>query len=610
MKEKYINDCIIGNTSILVSISKKGQILRYFAPTIDYMQHIDESLLGLIIDSKLYWLNNERFFQYEQNFELDANILFTKYISKNIIIEQRDFVDINNDVLVRTFKVLKNEKNSNLKLLVYNDKNGSLIRFISGQYNKDYDYLTQYIKDSYFTVFSDTVSVGYKVNGTINDAEKLLTNDLEYEGLSKSSYIVYPFEEHILDEEENKTEFKLTIYIGVRENDNLNKVMVQTIKQCNEELMYEDTKKYWLNVVKTANKYEFKNDKEKEIYIRSILLLPLYVDNHTGGCIASCEVDEGVKKCGRYAYCWPRDGMYFMNALKICGLGKIAQLYYSKFLPLTQSSNGMWEQRFYTDGSLAPCWGSQIDQTASAIIGLIEEHNISTNELKIIQEAAIENGIDYLVSSIDNEGLQIDTYDIWENYFGKDQYSLASIYCAFNKYVEGNFDVNKTTTIKELMNKIRQNIFNRFWDDEKQSYVKAKENRVICSSALALVYPFELCDPIDEKMLSTVNAIERHLKTNIGGIKRVEGDSYIGGNNSWVISTLWLSLYYIKKYNITNDINDNIKALEYFDWVTNHASTYEYLPEQVLEKNELWVNGLAWSHAMYLICVEELYGKK
>ncbi len=386
--------------------------------------------------------------------------------------------------------------------------------------------------------------------------------------------------------------------------------MVQTIKQCNEELMYEDTKKYWLNVVKTANKYEFKNDKEKEIYIRSILLLPLYVDNHTGGCIASCEVDEGVKKCGRYAYCWPRDGMYFMNALKICGLGKIAQLYYSKFLPLTQSSNGMWEQRFYTDGSLAPCWGSQIDQTASAIIGLIEEHNISTNELKIIQEAAIENGIDYLVSSIDNEGLQIDTYDIWENYFGKDQYSLASIYCAFNKYVEGNFDVNKTTTIKELMNKIRQNIFNRFWDDEKQSYVKAKENRVICSSALALVYPFELCDPIDEKMLSTVNAIERHLKTNIGGIKRVEGDSYIGGNNSWVISTLWLSLYYIKKYNITNDINDNIKALEYFDWVTNHASTYEYLPEQVLEKNELWVNGLAWSHAMYLICVEELYGKK
>ena len=32
--------------------------------------------------------------------------------------------------------------------------------------------------------------------------------------------------------------------------------------------------------------------------------------------------------------------------------------FYDYFLKVTQSSNGMWEQRFYTDGKLAPCWGA------------------------------------------------------------------------------------------------------------------------------------------------------------------------------------------------------------------------------------------------------------
>ena len=41
----------------------------------------------------------------------------------------------------------------------------------------------------------------------------------------------------------------------------------------------------------------------------------------------------------------------------------------------------MWEQRFYTDGNLAPCWGYQIDETASVIYGVYEHYKITKRKI-------------------------------------------------------------------------------------------------------------------------------------------------------------------------------------------------------------------------------------
>ena len=66
----------------------------------------------------------------------------------------------------------------------------------------------------------------------------------------------------------------------------------------------------------------------------------------------------------------------------------------------------------------------------------------------------------------------------------------------------------------------------------------------------------------------------------------------------------------IKKFKKTFDINDQNKAREYFDFATNHRSLHGFLAEQISKDDgsPLWVNGLAWSHAMYIICLEEFYG--
>ena len=107
-----------------------------------------------------------------------------------------------------------------------------------------------------------------------------------------------------------------------------------------------------------------------EIYKRSILLFPLLANQETGGIIASPEIDENFTKCGRYAYCWPRDAVFVTRALDILNMTKETEKFYKVFCKNTQSENGMWEQRFYTDGKLAPCWGYQIDEAASVIYGV------------------------------------------------------------------------------------------------------------------------------------------------------------------------------------------------------------------------------------------------
>ena len=94
--------------------------------------------------------------------------------------------------------------------------------------------------------------------------------------------------------------------------------------------------------------------KVRKIYSRSILLFPLLLNKKTGGISAALEVDEEKDKSGRYSYCWPRDAVFTAKALDILQMTKETEKFYEIFSINTQKQNGKWEQRFYTDGRLAP----------------------------------------------------------------------------------------------------------------------------------------------------------------------------------------------------------------------------------------------------------------
>lgn len=85
------------------------------------------------------------------------------------------------------------------------------------------------------------------------------------------------------------------------------------------------------------------------------------------------------------------------------GMYKDADNFYNIFLRKTQSQNGMWEQRFYTDGRLAPCWGYQIDETGSVVAGLyqhfkIKEFRLKERDINLLKDnlTMCENAIEFL----------------------------------------------------------------------------------------------------------------------------------------------------------------------------------------------------------------------
>ena len=119
-------------------------------------------------------------------------------------------------------------------------------------------------------------------------------------------------------------------------------------------------------------------------------------------------------------------------------MNKEADKFYSEFCRITQSKNGMWEQRFYTDGRLALCWGYQVDETASVVYGVYNHYEYTKNEEFLKEnlhmcELAITFLKKYVYDVLENTGKYAVSYDIWEeNDRGIHMYSLASIFSAFD----------------------------------------------------------------------------------------------------------------------------------------------------------------------------------
>jgi len=94
---------------------------------------------------------------------------------------------------------------------------------------------------------------------------------------------------------------------------------------------------------------------------------------------------------------------------------------------------------------------------------------------------------------------------------------------------------------------------------------------------------------------ATVSALERSLVLPGGGALRHEDDDYAGGGNPWLISTLWLGLYY-------RQVGDEAGWHRCVECVLARQTPLGLLSEQVTpEGRPAWVVPLAWSHAMLLL---------
>lgn len=629
--EKYLNEAIIGNKNILATFSGKGEMLRLSYPNRDNRQYINYFHTGVKInDSAIIYLHDDINNTYLQYYDTDTNILNTEITNTyfNLKILQTDFAPIRENILIKKYTFI-NESNIELDInfLIHSELLSDKNNFVSGM--KIDTGMIQYAHDFSVATFAKSNKLlNYQINNSKNTINSGIIGGKDYIGMANDSSISYDI--GIIQPMEKK-EIEICIFIDEGKRPmQTTEDEIERLRKIDLNKEYLNTKSYWRKYVKEHNGLDLKEpensyeEKIQNIYTRSILLFPLLINQSTGGIIASPEVDEDFTLCGRYAYCWPRDAVFITKALDILKMTKETEKFYCNFCRMTQSKNGMWEQRFYTDGKLAPSWGYQVDETASVVFGVYSHYEYTKNEefLKVnlhMCEKAIDFLKRYVRDLFEETGTFNISYDLWEeNDKGIHLYSLCAIFAAFNSILKiykvlgknvSDFENNRlkeekinknTQEISELQVKIKKYIDEKLYDANKKSYVRNTEDRRMDISLLGAVYPFEVFSPKEKKVLNTIENINLTIRTYTGGYQRYEYDGYRNGA-PWVIANLWMTLYYLEN-------GEKKNAKECFDFVLKTAGKHSLLGEQIdnttLKPN--WVLGLGWSHAMFIIVLEKM----
>lgn len=612
--KSYYNDAIIGNSNMVVSFSKKGELLRLNYPSIDYKQFVDFFYTGIKVNSSnIIYLHDDINNKYNQYYTENTNILNTEIENTyfNLQIKQTDFVSVNKNLLVKKYE-FKNNHNIDLTVnfLAYSKLLSNENNMVSSKIEDNV--MSQYTHDYTMRIFSNKEILSYQLNDVDQNIQKGVVEDKDYIGMSAGSCVSYDLKTIKPGE---KVEFSLFIYIQKNEEDAKDSELIK-LKKINVKSEYQSTKKYWEKYVQEHNRSFNKKTKNieqiKKIYTRTILLFPLLLNKKTGGISAALEIDENMTKCGRYSYCWPRDAVFMTKAIDLLKMEKEAERFYKVFCKKTQSENGMWEQRFYTDGRLAPCWGYQIDETASVVFGVYEHYKYSKN-ISFLKSSLkmCEKAVNYLQNYIDdiftNKQIQA-SYDLWEMNEGIHLYSLSSIYAAFEsmkniyKEIKKSYKVEIAEKINDLetyKKKVKKYIDLNLYTD--RALTRNTKDKLVDISTVGTVVPFKVFKPKEKIVENMIEKINMSLRTYTGGYLRFESDHYIGGQNPWVISNLWMAMYYIAAGKRKN-------AEECFEFVLNTANEHGFLAEQVDNDTmePIWVMGLGWTHAMFIIAVNEL----
>ena len=630
--EKYINEAIIGNNNILATYTGKGELQRLYYTDRSFRQYIDFSHVGVKInDSGIIYLHNDINNTYKQYYDINTNILNTEITNTyfELKILQTDFIPIKENVLIRRYTLInENRLDLDVKFLIHqgilSDKNN----FVSCKVIDNG--MMQYAHDYMISTFSrEKTLLSHQINGTENNISSGEIWDKDYIGMSPESSVSYDIG-IIKSGEKKQIDILMVLQPQPKDMKNL-EAEIDRLGKIDINSEYNKTKNYWRKYLKKHDGLKLKEPKNSyeeklmDIYYRSILLFPLLTNPETGGIIASPEIDEEFSKCGRYAYTWPRDAVFITRAMDALNMKTEIDKFYKVFCKQTQSKNGMWEQRFFSDMRLAPCWGYQIDETASVVYG-VYSHYKYTKDFKFLKDTLpmCEKATDFLKRYVRDllEGTNKYhvSYDLWEMCEGIHTYSLCSIYSAFDSMIEiykilgknvSEFQNNRLkdekiskskVEIEKLLLELKKYINENMVSKDKKFYVRNNVDEKMDISLIGTVIPFKVFTPKEKKVQNTIEKIIMNLRTYTGGFQRFEGDHYMNGN-PWPIANMWMTLYYLEK-------GEKTKAKETFDFVVKTASKLNFLGEQVDNKTlkANWVIALGWSHAMFILVLEKMLG--
>ncbi len=600
---------ILGNGSLLATISARGEVERLFWPNVDHGQHLGELRLGLERDGTTVWLDDEPC-SWQQEYADGSSVLRTTAQLDGSAVEVTDLVTPAEPVLVRGIR-------SSLA--------GRVVARIAPSLDGDERSGAGYVDPGSGALVFYLRGVALAVAVVAPDAQTTLR---ESNGRAETHDIVVhraPLEGTISGS--LVEEARVIVAFGATPDEAI--ARLRRPGTVGLDVLAAERAAYDRESIALARPASA-DQGVGNLYARSLLVLEQLTDRQTGATIAAPEFDPSFEQSGGYGFVWPRDLGYVVLSFLAAGRGDLA-VPALRWLAREQAPEGLWLQRYWTDGSLAPSWGlHQLDETGMVVFA----YEAAWRELG---DAALDRELwpsaraaaDFLCAFMDEDtGLPLPSVDLWEQSDGQHSYSAAATYGGLvaGAAMAERHEPSLADRYREAAERTRAGIEAHLWSDEHGRYLRSRwvgrsdelgeeppaafdrplryptktvrsvdpEDARVDSSLLGLSWPFRAVDPASPRMRATIEAVERELRQPDGGVLRHQDDDYAGGN-PWLISTLWLGLAERQ----AGDDDGHRASLRY---AVERQTTLGLLPEQVTRAGEpAWVVPLGWSHAMLVL---------
>ena len=370
------------------------------------------------------------------------------------------------------------------------------------------------------------------------------------------------------------------------------------------------------------------------LYQRSLITMRVHADNN-GGIIASSDTDMLHHGRDTYSYVWPRDAATVALALDVGGYHDATKRLY-EFIAKCAEPAGYLMHKYRTDGVLGSSWHPwmqqgkprlpiQEDETASILFMLWKRYEMC-RDLEFIEalyNPFIEPAARFLAEYIEpTTGLPQASFDLWEEKYGTSTYTASSVYgglLAASRFAMMLGKDDDARTYEAIAQRMQGAIKTVLFDNEMGMFVKHVNHgedgelhfdKTVDTSSFYGPILFEVF-PIDDPMITQAfKKVEERLRVHSSslGYIRYEKDAYYtlqdaGTPNPWVITTLWMAQYHIRKAKTLRDLKPGLELLE---WTASHATPGGVLAEQMHPhtRAHLSTAPLVWSHAEYVLAVD------
>lgn len=545
---------MLGNGALLATLSAHGRVEGLFWPNVDRGSHLGELRLGVEHDGKLHWLDEE--LQAQQSYLQDTNVLLTRLGG----IELVDLVHELEPVLIRRVT-----GRGRLVVQCRPNLDGST-RLIGAS-----------VAGNRVVFYRRDVALAI---GAL-DAEAFSHGFGSAEG-----GIALPLDGHAV----------VALAFGASSREAVARLDA-ALQQDFTDLLGSRRRHDAARLESAAPPPASAPEGLVSLYRRTLLVFDLLSDRRTGAVIAAPELDADFEHSGGYGFVWGRDLAFIVLAFLAADRADLAGRAL-RWLPGAQEPEGLWLQRHWTDGSLAPSWCKhQLDETG-AILFAYEAGWEKLRDERLDAELwpSARRAAEFLLGTIEADGIPCATADLWEEREGRHAFTAAAIYGGLRSAaaMARRHEPQLSESYEATAEVVREAIERELWSDFHGRYLRSIGDPVLDVSLLGLAWPFAAVDPAGERMRATVAALQEELGDVEHGVARYAGDTYAGGNN-WVLAALWLGLW-------CRQVGDTPGLERSLEYAVRSQTALGLLPEQVTDEGEpAWVVPLAWSHAMLLL---------